>query len=43
MGAVHLVARSVGVLAVVEAGRNRPGWGEETGDGINNKIRDGVG
>ena len=35
-------ARSVGVSAVMGAGRNRPGGSAETGGGINDKIGDGV-
>ena len=41
MRAGHPAARSKGVLAVVGAGRNRPGGGEEMGCGVNDKI--GVG
>ena len=43
MQAGHSAARSAGVSAVVGAGRNRPGGGEKTGGGINDKIRDRVG
>ena len=43
MQAGKSVARSTGVLAMVEEGQNRPGGGEETGGGVNVKIGDGVG
>ena len=43
MRAVHLVARSAGVSAVVGVGQNRPGGGKETGGRIDDEIGDGVG
>ena len=43
MQAGHSAARSAGAPAVVGAGRNRPGGGEETGGGVNNEIGDRVG
>ena len=43
MQAGHSADRRAGVLALVGAGRNRPGEGEETGGGVNDKIGDGDG
>ena len=43
MQAGHSTARSVGVSAVVGAGRNRPGGVDKTDGGVNDKIRDRVG
>ena len=43
MRAGHSTARSAGVSAVVGAGQNKPGGGEETGGRINNVIGDGFG
>ena len=43
MQAGHSAAGSKDVLALVGAGRNKPGGGEETGGGVNDKIGDGVG
>ena len=40
MRAGHPAARSTNVLAVLGAGRNRPGGGDKTGAGINDKIGD---
>ena len=42
MRAGHLVARRVGVSAVLGAGGDRPGGSTETGGGISGKIGDGV-
>ena len=36
------MAGSEGFLAVVVSVLNRPGWGKETGGGVNDKIGDGV-
>ena len=43
MQAVHSAAGNEDVKAVVGAGRNRPGGGEETGDRVNDDIGDRVG
>ena len=43
MRAGHSAARSAGALAVVGAGRNRPGGSKKTGGRVNDNIGDGVG
>ena len=42
MRAGHSAARSASVLAVVGAGRDRPGGSAETGGGIDDEVGDGV-